>query len=56
MFRPLGIFIGQVPPHTEEAWNWMTPCLETVGLCIREPTLGLIVTENDFVSAKDIIV
>jgi len=56
MFPPLGIFIGQIAPHTEEAWNLMTPCLEATGLSIGEPTLGLIVTWNYPVSGMDITV
>lgn len=43
----LGMCTGQKLPHTEDAWNTMTRYLETVGLCIGAPTLGLIVTLNN---------
>jgi len=56
MFPPLGIFIGQKLPHTEEARNWTTLCLEAIGRSPFEPKLGLIVTQNYPVSVKDIIV
>jgi len=56
MFRPLGILIGQQPPHMEEAWNLTIYYSEIVGPSTVELTPGSIVTLSCPVSAKDILV